>query len=260
MFLRAAGDIFGRHSRDIWQQGVAASDTLSQMPTALRAFLADPRRPSGTLAYHELQGFLFAVACAPELAKPSEWLPIVFGEKDAGYETLEQAREVLGELMTLYNSVNAAVVDRATLPSDCEFRVDLLANFEADAPVAQWSRGFLRGHQWLEESWEYVPKKLDDEFAAMLMTLSFFSSRQLAEAFSAETEHRNLERLATTMRRVFPNAVAEYAHLGRTIHQVLMEEANAGASKPVVKVGRNEPCPCGSGRKFKKCCGAASAN
>jgi preprotein translocase subunit SecA len=22
------------------------------------------------------------------------------------------------------------------------------------------------------------------------------------------------------------------------------------------KVGRNEPCPCGSGKKFKKCCGA----
>ncbi len=25
------------------------------------------------------------------------------------------------------------------------------------------------------------------------------------------------------------------------------------AAKP--KVGRNEPCPCGSGKKFKKCCG-----
>lgn len=25
-----------------------------------------------------------------------------------------------------------------------------------------------------------------------------------------------------------------------------------------VRVGRNEPCPCGSGRKFKKCCGAAN--
>jgi uncharacterized protein YchJ len=23
------------------------------------------------------------------------------------------------------------------------------------------------------------------------------------------------------------------------------------------KVGRNDPCPCGSGKKFKKCCGAA---
>ncbi|MEW6664997.1 MAG: PBPRA1643 family SWIM/SEC-C metal-binding motif protein [Thermodesulfobacteriota bacterium] len=30
--------------------------------------------------------------------------------------------------------------------------------------------------------------------------------------------------------------------------------------KPVIaemKVGRNEPCPCGSGKKYKKCCGAA---
>jgi len=26
-------------------------------------------------------------------------------------------------------------------------------------------------------------------------------------------------------------------------------------NKPVVKVGRNEPCPCGSGKKYKKCCG-----
>jgi len=24
----------------------------------------------------------------------------------------------------------------------------------------------------------------------------------------------------------------------------------------VIKIGRNEPCPCGSGRKYKKCCGA----
>ncbi|MBQ7721705.1 MAG: SEC-C domain-containing protein, partial [Kiritimatiellae bacterium] len=22
------------------------------------------------------------------------------------------------------------------------------------------------------------------------------------------------------------------------------------------KVGRNDPCPCGSGKKFKKCCGS----
>jgi uncharacterized protein len=24
------------------------------------------------------------------------------------------------------------------------------------------------------------------------------------------------------------------------------------------KIGRNDPCPCGSGKKFKKCCGAAT--
>ncbi|MBR2296811.1 MAG: SEC-C domain-containing protein [Clostridia bacterium] len=26
------------------------------------------------------------------------------------------------------------------------------------------------------------------------------------------------------------------------------------------KVGRNDPCPCGSGKKYKKCCGANSAD
>jgi preprotein translocase subunit SecA len=30
----------------------------------------------------------------------------------------------------------------------------------------------------------------------------------------------------------------------------------AGAGEAQQKVGRNEPCPCGSGKKFKKCCGA----
>ncbi|MDZ7295898.1 MAG: SEC-C metal-binding domain-containing protein, partial [candidate division KSB1 bacterium] len=32
-----------------------------------------------------------------------------------------------------------------------------------------------------------------------------------------------------------------------------------GKRQPIrvgVKVGRNDPCPCGSGKKYKKCCGA----
>ena len=41
--------------------------------------------------------------------------------------------------------------------------------------------------------------------------------------------------------------------------------AGAGDARPEVKqvvggqkVGRNEPCPCGSGKKYKKCCGRAA--
>ncbi len=37
-------------------------------------------------------------------------------------------------------------------------------------------------------------------------------------------------------------------------------EAASGKPKtirnPGAKIGRNDPCPCGSGRKYKKCCGA----
>ena len=31
---------------------------------------------------------------------------------------------------------------------------------------------------------------------------------------------------------------------------------NRFTHQPEAKIGRNDPCPCGSGKKFKKCCGA----
>jgi preprotein translocase subunit SecA len=43
--------------------------------------------------------------------------------------------------------------------------------------------------------------------------------------------------------------------------QFLAGQAQAEAPRPVrtgAKIGRNDPCPCGSGKKFKKCCGRAA--
>ena len=34
-------------------------------------------------------------------------------------------------------------------------------------------------------------------------------------------------------------------------------QMSAAGGAPVGKVGRNEPCPCGSGKKYKRCHGAA---
>ena len=243
----------------------SVSDTLWQMlpslnPGALQTFLAHPSRPAGTLRYHEVQGFLFAVASAPELILPSEWQPIIFGDKDAEFASLDEAQEILGQITALYNSINAAVLNPPTrLPADCSLCDEVQANFNDDAPIAQWSRGFLRGHQWLEELWEeYVPETLDEEFGATMMTLSFFSSRELAEGFRSEMTALNpsLHAVAETMRRVFPDAVSQYAHIGRSIATVMTEhDAEAPEPTRAAKVGRNAPCPCGSGKKYKQCCG-----
>ena len=131
-------------------------------PGALRAFLEHPSRPAGTLTYHELQGFLFTVVSASESIPASEWIPIIFAGEDVDYASVDEANEVLGQIMALYNTANAAVLDPPTLlPADCPLRDDVLANFDDDAPIAQWSRGFLRGHQWLEELWE---ETLPEEF------------------------------------------------------------------------------------------------
>jgi preprotein translocase subunit SecA len=49
----------------------------------------------------------------------------------------------------------------------------------------------------------------------------------------------------------------------RELEQARM--AGSGEYQPVQqvvrggdKIGRNDPCPCGSGKKYKKCCGAGS--
>ncbi len=89
--------------------------------------------------------------------------------------------------------------------------------------------------------------------------LSFFASGKAAEAFASELagSERTLESLATDFRELFPRALASYSHVGQSLFKASME-AGAQARGPVVATrgpGRNDPCPCGSGRKFKKCCG-----
>ena len=226
---------------------------------ALGAFLSDRRRPPGTLSYHELQGFLFTVVTSPELIAPSEWIPVVFSGREAGYQTLEEAQTIMGELMALYNAINdTARAPSATLPADCTFRDDVLDNLAPDAPISQWSRGFALGHQWLEDAWnDCVPKAYADEFGMMVLVLSFFSSRRLAEAYRKELQpKKSLEDMAGMIRENFLEALSEFARIGLMIAAVITDHSPAPQSvRGESRTGRNDPCPCGSGRKFKKCCG-----
>ena len=90
----------------------------------------------------------------------------------------------------------------------------------------------------------------------MMLTLSFFSSRRLAEKLLETSTDRSqtLEEMAAIMRSAFLPALAAYAGLGRSIHRALMKDQLAQPTEP--KVGRNAPCPCGSGKKYKRCCGS----
>jgi len=226
----------------------------------LKAFLTGASKPEDALSYRELEGFLFAVVAAPDMAPPSDWIPVVFGEQEPPFESEAQARGVIGDLMALYNKLSAELLaNTVELPEDCRFRDDAPSNLSDDAPVSQWCRGFIRGHSWLKESWdETVPDELDDELGALVMTLSFFASRRLANRYLAECSdsEKTLVDLAESFRTAFPAAMAGYAHLGRSIHQALMSQQSQRSEK----VGRNDPCPCGSGKKYKRCCLAATAD
>jgi len=49
----------------------------------------------------------------------------------------------------------------------------------------------------------------------------------------------------------------EISHFVKEKDQWLYVDGDLLESPPAItnKIGRNEPCPCGSGKKFKKCCG-----
>ena len=228
----------------------------------LEVFLSRPSNPKRTYCIGEVHGFLFAVTAAPDVVKPSAWLPFICGGKEPHFDSREEARQVMGAFMSLFNEINDAIRDKR-MPPGCEFRDDVLANLEPDAPISQWSRGFAAGHIWLAESWEaYVPEELKEDVGTILGTLAFFSSRSQAKRIVDEADKPDvsLESFATMLRDVFPKALTGYAATGRAIWRTIYKEGQAGR-KPTVadgRIGRNEPCPCGSGKKHKKCCGATA--
>jgi uncharacterized protein len=227
--------------------------TLHAMPPMLATFLADPRWADDAVPYDELPGFLFAVLNGPELIPPSEWIAEIFGGVEPEYASPDHAQAVLGELMALHDgSVALLSTDPAGLPAGVVFRKPPLANFDDGAPLAAWARGFMNGYGWIEDSWDGVP----DDFGSIIAALGFFSSRRFAaEVFKTSTG--KLGELAAATLDAFPEAAGEYQRIGRFVAAAVDEPVATPAT--AVEVARNGPCPCGSGRKFKRCCGAASA-
>ena len=226
----------------------------------LRTFLSSPQRPKNTLTYPQLAGFVFAMANGPELISPSEWIPMVFNNQEARYETHNEAEQVLHAMMALYNDCGRERTARdASLPPGCEIKPQPLDNLGADASLSHWAQGFSMGHDYLVEIWnDYTPEELDEELGSILMVLTCFASPKLARAYYKEGKgKRSFEQFAETVVSIFSAAMREYAHLGRSIYQARREAGDLDpemSARP--KTSRNDPCPCGSGKKFKKCCGA----
>lgn len=218
-----------------------------------------PGHPEGTLSYREAQGFIFTIACAPEMVSPSAWLPEIFGGGEPGFESKKEAGTILGGFMDLFNESLPAEGKEVHLPHGCAFTEDTMANLEPDSPVAEWCRGFITGHTWMMDCWsEFLPDEWDQDLAMTVIALSFFSSRQVAAAFVKESKKPDtpLEEVAELMREAMPSALADYSRMGQSLFEVV-RDARTGEEDPLTppQPGRNDPCICGSGRKYKKCCG-----
>lgn len=203
----------------------------------------------------EVYGFLFTVCTAPEPVETAEWIEVVFNAKDPKYKSDEKKAKIEAALLEVFAEVEAQVqFDAPPLPELIELLEPAIANVRKGAPLAFWSDGFFDGVDWLEDVWA---GRLDEDaykaWNEAVKVLVSFSHRDAARKISAGAEDTwvSEEHHAEQRLNALGHAMATYARMGRALAQAT---ANV---QPIVREatpGRNDPCSCGSGKKYKKCC------
>ncbi len=219
----------------------------------LSQFLASDSCEDDALNVHQLRGFLWSVVASPIVLHPDDWLPVIFGDvKEDGlekspFQNQEEAERVLSIIRRLYQQT-----DHYLLTATSPLATDYAFNDDSQS-LSDWCQGLLMGYGWLEDIWDesFELEEVDvlkQAIESALGCVSIFADipAALAEAEDADKMRTSLPMLH---RDVLPVALLEYARAGRKLN----EEAQAIAAL-YAKTGRNDPCPCGSGKKFKHCC------
>jgi uncharacterized protein len=211
---------------------------------ALDRFLAAPSREKTSMDVATLEGFLVALAIGPELVMPSQWLPWVWdlyeGEADAQFEDMDEAERIMQLVMRFYNQVLRQFADDPEAFEPVYWR----------APVwgaAEWCEGFLLGASLADEAWTPL-------LAQHPEWLEPFLRLGTSEGLAMTDREGDAE---FWMNAVNPALVLMHAFW---LEQRPQPPADNPRQEPRVRatpgVGRNTPCPCGSGKKYKHCCGA----
>jgi len=207
----------------------------------LEALLAAPPLGAKSMAMDELQGFCVALATGPDGAPPPDWMSIVLGEPE---ETLGHvASPELVDLLDRYRLATARALDAGTLaivPRQLRTgRVD----------HGDFCRGFLDGVESAPSDWFEAADP--DEVAELLFPIEVVGDA-LDHSERAAYRPADWRRLVRDSADALPAAIARIADYWRIVRTPTQTMRREGP-----KVGRNDPCPCGSGRKFKQCHGRA---
>ena len=202
-----------------------------------------------TMLLEELDGFIAGLLACPELINPSDWLPLVWNRDSADkqpiFEDLDHVNTVLGLVMDHYNSVARTLMERPDRYSPL-FTVDTR---NGDILWELWIEGFAKAVALRPASW----KKLLDADAETATAMS--GMLMLADIARGDRKMKESDTLFATAPDKIADWVLALNEWRLANHQSMPGVDPRAASAAPKKVGRNEPCPCGSGKKYKRCCG-----
>ena len=201
----------------------------------------------------ELDGYVAALIVCPEVILPSEWLTEVWGGEGA-FADLCESGEIAEAVLGHYNRIARELAEDPEAYAPV-FEVD---SANGDMLWEPWISGFERAMRLRGDAWEKVALSDDEEAAAsvnMILAMKAFDCGELKLTEQAEDE---IDQAAPKLLPAFVRNLNTWTKIrglhGRDVPQIgfsLEDPRSFGR-----KTGRNEPCPCGSGRKYKSCCGA----
>jgi uncharacterized protein len=180
---------------------------------------------------------------------PSRWLPHVWSETGDPehapvFDDMKQAQTITGLIMDHYNGIagNLLAGPGAYQPV---FAIDTV---NGDVLWEIWAFGFGRAMALAPASWHAIAASGDSQAIAALGGLRSLIAIDSGESKLPKAEQDRLTAEAPDLIPAWVEALSNWRLARATAPAVAMRQSSG-------KIGRNDPCPCGSGKKYKKCHG-----
>ena len=192
-----------------------------------------------TMRCDEVQGFMMALLSGPDALNPTNWLPEILGEESLfdAKERTEIERLVMAMAADMRMKLNEKI-----LP-DLWFYEDEAGNPD----FYTWCNAYLYALDIVPTDWfEAVDQEeFEDLFYPIMALGGIYDDEENGEVIL----HLN-EKELTQLESDLPHVLLDIYWYWQAIINKPQTVRRKGE-----KVGRNDPCPCGSGKKYKACCG-----
>ena len=233
----------------------AVSPSLSEAEIErLTALLAANRNPDA-FSLEAVDGLFCALIASPALVMPHEYLPVILGGTLEGGRLLGDLAAVQEMMALLMRYWNAIAQDFEHETYHIGYRSE---PGEDGVPGRAWARGYLHGIRLAPQGWSRILQDEREELVRRIPIVAGEVDPAAPKEPLTDEQSRAMwtDMLAGAARayRYFTEDRATYAQqaAARRSQRAPYERADP-------KVGRNDPCPCGSGKKYKRCCGSSDS-
>ena len=195
-----------------------------------------------TMRTDEAQAFMLALLSGPDELAVNQWLPELLGDENLFSDSERQEVETLALAMMMDMRRE---LEKGKLPELWFYHED-----NGDVDYFTWCNAYLYALDAAPSDWFAYPHEDEEAFEDL-----FYPIMALAGVYNADEEAGTPAILEFSDQDLI-SLQSDLPHVLFDIYQYWRAVVNTPKTirREGEKVGRNAPCPCGSGKKYKHCC------